>query len=141
MLNPRLVLQFTPPKSERTDWKGVSPALYPNGVWDICNRLRKTGFLHPVAVWSLTDSNGRFAQPGMDTIKLLRTALRICRKRGTEKLERMMDDSIMEINKARETKSVARLHNALQRHAGRFNGRQWNNRVSMRREVPSEALS
>jgi len=134
-LDPRLVLQFTPPKSDRTDWKGVSPAIYPNGIWDICNKLRKTGFLHPVAVWSLTDSNGNFAQPGMDTIKLLRTALRICRKGGINKLERQMDASIREINKAHEAKSITRLHNALQRHSSQFDGRQWSNRVCMRREA------
>jgi len=141
-ISPNLTLQFIPPMSDGTNWRGVNPVIYPNGVWDVCNKLKKTGYLHPVAVWSLADSNGNFAPPGMDTVKLLRTALRVCRKGQVAKLERAMDASILEINKARQAKAETRLHNALQRYSGRFMDRQWQNRVYMRREVPeSEVLS
>ena len=136
-IDPRLILQFTPPQCKLTNFKGVPRNIYPYGVWDICYKIPKTNYLHSVAVWSLADMNGLPALPGMDTVKLLRLAVRLHRSRQTEKLERAMSFAIQEWNTARAKDSKDELHSAIRKFCSLFMGRQWQNRLSMRREGPT----
>jgi len=138
-IDPNLVLQFVPPQCGLTKFKGVPPGVYPCGVWDICYRVPKTRYLHSVAVWSLADMNGRPSFPGTDTIKLLQTAVRLHRSRQTHKLEREMSFAIQRWNDARARASQEELHSAMQKYCGLYLGRQWQDRVIMRREVPNES--
>lgn len=141
-IDPHLVLQFTPPRCpEKDQWRGVPANIYPHGVWDVCYKLPLTGALHPVAVWSLADSNGNFALPGCDTLKLLRTAVYLHRKRQGRKLEAMMDRAMKHAQSLKASDSTARVHNAYQRLYSLQGRRQWNNRVYMRREAPHEATA
>jgi len=138
-LDPRLVLQFTPPRSLK-DPRGVPPRIYPNGIWDICKRMRRSGFLHPVATWSLADSEGYYAPPGANTLKLLGTAMKLHRAGRSKVLEDKMDRALEEINSAQEARSVERLHSALQKFISFRGSRQWNNRVFLRKEIPGSGL-
>lgn len=137
MIDPHLVLQFTPPRCpEKDQWRGVPENIYPHGVWDICYKLPLSGALHPVAVWSLADSNGNFALPGNDTLKLLRAAVYLHRRRQGRKLEAMMDRAIQQAKSLRESASAERVHQAYQQLYRLRGRRQWNNRVYMRRDAP-----
>lgn len=133
-LDPRLRLQFIPPQSAREP-RGVPRDAFPRGVWDICRVLRKSGRLHPVAVWSLVDRHGNYAAPGMDTIRLLRLAYYLHRRNQLHLLERQMDDSIQEMNQAACVRSSGRLRNAMGRYMSLYGSRQWQNRVYLRRDI------
>lgn len=133
-IDPGLVLQYIPPRTGR--WpRGVNRDVYPWGVWDVCKRLPRTGLLHPRAVWSLADEQGWYSPPGPDTIKLIRMAYSLHRRGQMDKLERVFEDSLIAINRAREEKSVARMRDAMLKHCSARFDRQWDNRVYFRRDA------
>lgn len=137
-LDPKMVLQFMPPRSHR-DPRGVPSQTFPNGVWDICRRLPKSGLLHPVAVWSLTDKFGNYAVPGTDTLRLLRRAMYYHRQGQMHKLEILLENAFQEIHDAKVRKSRDDLVNAMRRFLNIRGSRQWQNRVYLRREPPHKA--
>lgn len=136
-IDKRLVLQYLPPRSLREP-RGVNPEVYPNGVWDVCRKI-KGGRLHPVAVWSLADDQGNYAPPRMDTIRLLHRAYGYHRMNRMDKMYRMLEDALEECRLAKIARSKERMMVAMDRYLKVFGERQFQNRVFMRREVPKEA--
>lgn len=138
-IDPKLTLQFFPVRSTRNP-RGVPPNLFPGGIWDICIRLPRSGYLSPVAVWSLVDSRGNFAPPGADTVHLLKKAYALHRNRQTERFEAEMDRSILAAKRARASQSKDAMVNAMSGYLSvtMRNRRQWENRIqvpALRREV------
>jgi hypothetical protein len=138
-IDSRLTLQFHPAQSALHP-RGVPAEFYPKGVWDVCIKLPQSGYLSPVAVWSLVDNFGRFAPPGADTVRLLQKAYAHRRNRTSWKLERMMDSALQECQRARELRSKEAMVNAMASYASVYfhNQRQWENRISvpaLRRET------
>lgn len=143
-IDPRLTLQFLPVRSLRNP-RGVPPNLFPGGVWDICIRLPKSGYLSPVAVWSLVDSEGNFAPPGADTVRLLKKAYAFKRNQQMHRLEVEMDRSILNMKKAKESASRDEMVNSMSSYikVSMQNRRQWANRIqvpALRREVSKEKV-
>ena len=139
-LDPRLFLQFLPPRSARHP-RGVTPGIYPRGVWDICRRLPRSRWLHPIAVWSLADSMGNYAAPGIDTLRMLKLAVKYRRQGLARRLEDAMDKTLVQLKIAKADRSSAQLHKALARYCSIKGRRQWTNRVSLRRETPGGGVS
>jgi hypothetical protein len=132
-----LTLQFIPPRDEKTP-KGANPEIYPMGIWVICKRLRKTGLLSPRVVWSLADIHGLPAKPTPKTFRLIQQAYRMQRRKQMDKMEEMMEEGLIEMNRAREERSVERLRSAIKKHCSAQFGRQWLNRVYIREGVTNE---
>lgn len=133
-LDPSWVLQYIPPASD-TLLEGVDPLQFPNGCWDICVRIKGTDFLHPRAVWSLSDSEGNYAPPGPDTVKMLQVAKDLHAKGQMERMEQLCADTIRGVNNARERDAREALQDVLYRYLGVVGSRQFSNRVYMRRDL------
>lgn len=131
------VLQFMPPRS-LLHLRGVNPDVYPLGVWDVCKRLPRSGFLHPRVVWSLADTEGRPSPPGSDTLRLVRTALFLQRNDRVEKIEETIDNSIQRIKRAGAEENEAAMRAMLRRYCSAYGTRQWTHKVSMRRRGRKE---
>ena len=131
-IDPKLTLQFIPPRSQE-DPRGLSLEMFPSGAWFICRRLRQSRLLHPKAVWSLVDAHGNPADPGPDTLRLLRLSLFLDSRGLGTKLEDEMDRCLGEMNSLRETRSHSRLMEALTRFTSRWGDRQFTNRIFMKR--------
>lgn len=129
-----LMLQFVPPRGYISE-RGVNPEIHPYGVWNIGKLLPRTRFLNPCVVWSLTDMYGRYSPPQPATIKLIRTAYNLQCHNRIHELERLLDESLVQINRAREDRSVAKLRDAIQKYCSVTMGRQWENRVLFGRKV------
>lgn len=123
-----IVLQFIPPIS-RTNPRGCNPKIHPNGVWDICKKMGDSHYLHPRCVYSLTDMEGNHCQPTPKTYKLIRTAWAYHRRNQTDRLQRVMEDSLRRINSVRRSKQRDQLANALHDFACKAFSKQWQNRV------------
>lgn len=132
-IDPRLTLQFIPPRSEREP-KGVDPTMCPTGCWNICRRLPRSKLLHPIAVWSLTDMDGRFAPPGPDTIQMIRLAYVFHRKGRTFQLEEELDSALQRWNMTnRIAPSEKKFRDRTAKLTSIVCGRQWDNRVHLKR--------
>lgn len=136
-ISPSLVLQYTPPDTVHP--LGVPAEMFPRGCLDVCRRVRGTRLLHPVAVWSLIDTDGKHSPPGPDTVALIRTTWRMYRAGQLPKLERELSESLQRMRSAQATKSKDRMREAM-RDVQRVQGdRQWTNRVYLKRGVKAEA--
>lgn len=138
-IDPKLVLQFLPVRSMKNP-RGVPPNLFPGGVWDICIRLPRSGYLSPVAVWSLVDAEGNFAPPGADTVHLIKKAYAFHRNQQTERFEAEMDRSIQNLKRSRASESKNVMVQCMSEYmkVSMWNRRQWGNRIqvpALRREV------
>ena len=111
-IDPKLVLQFMPPR-----WftpGGADPAQYPFGVWAICRRLPgTTGWLLKKWVWNLADQHGRYQDPGMDTIEIIRMARDLARSGQHDVLEREFGRTIDAIKTEKENETRGRLSERL----------------------------
>lgn len=140
-LDPLLTLQFIPPRSEKEP-NGVDLTMCPTGCWNICRRLPRSRLLHPLAVWSLTDIHGRFAPPGPDTMHLLRLAYVYHRAGRTFQLEEELDSALQKWNMEHRTDpSQKKYRERTAKLASIACGRQWNNRVHLKRGGPFDCLS
>ncbi|MHC4091112.1 MAG: hypothetical protein ACYSVY_12705 [Planctomycetota bacterium] len=110
-VDPRLVLQFMPPQT--IDERGVSPILFPLGVWVVCHRMRGSGWLHKKWVYQLADPHGRPLQPGRDQIELLRLARNIQRRGKADRLDQEFDQAIQAMRRARERQAKQRAMEAV----------------------------
>lgn len=138
-IDSRLTLQFIPVRSTRNP-RGVPPNLFPGGVWDVCIWLPQSGYLSPVAVWSLVDSGGNFASPGADTVRLLRKAYALKRNQQSQRLEAELDRSLLDCKRAQAAKSQNAMVNAMSSYlsVSMRDRRQWENRIrvpALRREA------
>ena len=109
-IDPKLVPQFIPPMT--VDVAGVDPGQFPHGVWVICRRMRGTGWLLKRWIWSLSDGQGRYQEPGWDTIEVLRLARDLWRRDCVDAMERQMDDAIESV----KSNGVRRSREQLKEH-------------------------
>lgn len=91
-IDPQLVLQFIPPWSK--DSEGIDPYRHPDGVWIVCRRLRRTGWLFKRWVIGLNDHFGQYCPPGRDVLDLIRTAKRLWKQGKAERMEDEFDRSV-----------------------------------------------
>lgn len=139
-LNPRLKLQFQPPRSEKEP-RGVNPDMAPHGVWNICNVLPKSRRLHPIVAWSLLDIYGHPIPPSADTIHVLRTAMHLRRQGKHDEMERQVERSLNQMMENREKASHEGLVNHMRKYMSKFMGRQWENRVYLTNHGPSATMA
>ena len=102
-IDRRLTLQFLPPITKVIG--GVPASMFPEGVWAILMKAPSSGLLHRRWTWNLCDHLGRYRQPGRDTIQLLRVGHAMYRNGDACKLERMFDDSVVNLIKAKSVKA------------------------------------
>lgn len=128
--DPDLIMQYIPPMHRLGGkWReGLNPIFCPQGGWQICRRLRN-GWLHKVAVFSLTDRHGRMVPPTAETLRILRYCRAMYRSRQYRRMEDQLEQSIEEIKKAREHQSRERLMTAIDRFQTMHGKRQFPNRV------------
>ena len=107
-----LTLQFMPPASDRIP-NGVSPVLYPQGVWAICRRLNRSKMLLKKWTWHLADREGKFSPPGADTVAVLRRACSYYRRGVSEKMEEQLDSWMAQLHSEKHAKSRAGLSNRI----------------------------
>lgn len=74
-IDPRLVLQYMPPCDPRDVGKGVDNRIYPNGVWAVCRRLPRTGYLLKQWVYCITDPQTKEHRPNVAVLR----AIKYCR--------------------------------------------------------------
>ena len=108
----------------------MNPNQYPQGGWQICRKM-KNGWLHKLAVFSLTDRMGRFVPPSAETLKILAFCRKQWRDRDFLKMSEMLETSIRRINRARETKAKDELQDAMVDFLSYSGNRQFSNRVFM----------
>lgn len=131
--DPTLVLQYIPaadrlPPQDRR--YGLNPAVCPLGGWQICRRI-KNGWLHKLAVFSLTDSEGNPCSPTAETIKILRLCRSLWRKKDFRRMELTLESSLEEIKRNKHRASKDRLREAMSRFCSLNFDRQFSNRVFM----------
>ena len=130
--DPSLALQFVPPWSALTSGdrhKGMNDQEFPYGGWHICRRLKRTGWLHKLAVYSLMDRQGRYAPPTRDLMKILRWAKHLWCSREYHKMEDMLDRSLDEINREKVRCSKEQLQEKVHKYLSLAGNRQFSNRV------------
>ena len=133
-LDPNLVLQYVPPRSQQ-DPQGVPPHVYPNGVVNICRELSRTKFLHPTVVWSLTDARGNYSVPDHQGFRDLETAYYMNRARRNSEILQRVDECLAMTDKAQEDRSINDMMHWLQKTAEACFERQWTNRVYLKAGV------
>lgn len=121
-VDPRLVLQFVPPK--RLDPAGLDSPEHPNGVWVVCRKLRHTGLLHKR--WAL-----HFEKPTRDHIRMLRRARDNYRKFKHTEAEEAFDAAAAASLSASTGKQRSDVHAMYAKAFSRMGQRQWTNRVQM----------
>lgn len=132
MIDKDWTLQFVPPRSQ--DPEGVPDDIYPEGVWDICYKLPRSGYLRPVAVYSLADEDGYFSMPTPKIIEMLRLAKALIIQGQGHRLNEMMDEAILDYNDAKYRDSKDRQMNAMSRYLSIHGHRQFQNRVYLRND-------
>jgi len=110
--DPQLTLQFIPPASDKNP-DGASAGLFPNGVWAICRRLRRSKMLLKKWTWHLADEHGNYSPPGGDTVRVLRQAFKFHRQGMSTKMEEMMDRHIADLHGRRRAATKHELSNKL----------------------------
>lgn len=130
-IDPRMVVQFTPPYSE-DEPAGVNPMLYPMGVWDVCYRMPRTGLLYPTVAFSLVTADGLYQPPSPWMIRLLRFARGARRRRTDRKILEAVDGHLNELRKSAAVRDKQKVREHFQEVLRRNGHRQWSNRVSMR---------
>lgn len=98
-----LVAQYIPPAPIMES--KLSPLLFPNGVWAICRRMRRTGWLYKRWCWSLAGPDGELLMPTPETIRVLRLSRNLWRCRQADRLDDAFDQSIRAVESAREEDS------------------------------------
>jgi len=128
-IDPTLGLQFIPPNDHPvSEGKGLDPGKCPKGGWQIVRKLRN-GWLHKLAVFSLTDRYGRPVPPNEETCKILDFAKRMWNNQEFEKLMDLQEEAIQEMQHAKATKSKDELQSAIQKFMSLQGNRQFENRV------------
>lgn len=126
-----LQLQFLPPSNwvQPRDYnKTLRPDMYPQGGWQICRKLRN-GWLHAIAVFSLTDRHGRPCNPSLETLQVLRMCRFAYRHRDAKRMESLLDDAIVNIQRAEARKSSEELRHSMREFLHISGAKQFQNRV------------
>lgn len=122
-----LCLQFIPPDNQVP--KGMPAHKYPYGGWQICRIMKRTGWLHKLAVWSLMDRHGRFSPPGPDTIRIIRLCKNLWNHRQFTILSDELDLVCARMKKQRADDSFEDLMGNMDKFLRLQGNRQFKNRV------------
>lgn len=125
-VDPRLVLQFIPPR--RLDPAGIDNPEFPDGTWVVCRKLRHTGLLHKR--WSL-----HFERPTREHIRMLRRARDNYKRFRHQEAEDAFDAAAAASVNAVSGKRRSEVHAMFAKACSRLGQRQWSNRVSMGQAV------
>jgi hypothetical protein len=124
-IDRNLEMQFIPPDTK--DEGGVNAVMFPSGIWTICRRLRQTGWLFKRWTFALTDANGQYKPPSMDTLHVIALAKRMWKARQLERMEEMFDRAGHEIVNAhtdeKKKRSMEGMLSLCHKYAGRSTAR------------------
>jgi len=110
-IDPKLTLQYIPPSD--ADPRGCNRYEYPAGIWAICHRLRRTGFLHKRWTFALVDRSGNYRPPDGFLCKLLVYARNCWRRGEVTKLEEWFDKAIEATRREKRARSRESLLNGI----------------------------
>ena len=102
-VDPRLCLQFVPPKSEEIPDGG--PTKWKNGAWHICSEIPRSRWLARRSVFVLVEQNGEIIEPDHELIPILLHARRLrrnCQIGALDELYEQQVDQLMHENDNRE---------------------------------------
>jgi len=102
-IDPKLVLQFMPPSDVAEG--GVNPSMFPRGVWRICRRMPRTGWLHGTPVFSLVAQQGQHMRPSAALVNQIRNARDMWRRDRLDDLTDEFDRSVASMRRAQEQQS------------------------------------
>jgi len=124
-----LVLQYIPPNTHpASDHNCMNAEQYPQGGWQICRRM-KNGWLHKLAVFSLTDRYGRFCHPNPETFKILAYCRKQWRDQKFEQMQDMMENSMKAMKRAAMSQTREDLMQSMQDFQTCMGNKQHHNRV------------
>lgn len=103
-MDSMLCPQFIPPR-EPNGTEGVTQEIFPHGVWAICRRLPRTGWLHKRWCWRLTDDHGNYRPPDWHTVKLLRWCIALHRRNQHHRIEEQFDAVAASVARDKSSKS------------------------------------
>jgi len=126
-LDRTLQLQFIPPSTVHP--KGMPSDKFPYGGWQICRRMKRSGWLHKLAVWSLMDRFGRYSPPGPDTIKILRLCKNLWNHNKFSVLSDELDRVCSDMKQQRADASYEELIDKMGKFMSLQGNRQFSNRV------------
>lgn len=133
-IDPRLAMQFIPPMT--VDPAGVSPHLFPGGMWAICRKMPHSGMLCKRWNMTLTNQYGFYQKPTRETVRVLRMSKLMHRMGRGHELEQMFDRSCAALLSAASSVDRDRVANEIATHIRKSGqGRQWGNRASMNGSV------
>lgn len=100
----KLALQYFPPATLASG--GVNATMYPCGVWVVCRRMPRTGWLHSSWVLGLYDEiTGMIRLPTMKDINDIKRARNLWRRSQKDHLSEEFDRSCAKIMQARTEES------------------------------------
>lgn len=100
-IDPSLRLQFMPPADPCAIDEGVNRAMFPQGCWVICRRLRRSRMLLKQWVWCLTNPGEPIRPPGMSVLRLIAHARNLWRQRRMGELEDKLDRAAARVQQER----------------------------------------
>lgn len=90
-IDPQLALQFMPAADPGHYDEGIDRRFFPNGVWVICRKLKRSGLLFKQWVWSLTRPNEPWRPPGYDVLRLIHMSRNLHRHHRLHEIEDHLD--------------------------------------------------
>ncbi len=134
---PNMALQFIPARGT-VPKGGVDPHIYPHGVWIVCLKMKRTGWLHKRWLYAMAQrDDGSFLKPSMETIKLLRMTRDLSRRGDSQRMTDEFDRTCRSIKRERIDRTRCEMMRELDTKLSKMNHRQWTNRISMRQSVPA----
>ncbi len=103
-LDKNLVPQFFPPAP--IGGSRLSAQLFPVGVWGVCRKLPRTGWLWRTWAYKLAEPNGRPRMPNPNDLRLLRIARNLWRREELDTMDRWFDEICEQITKERDDQGV-----------------------------------
>ncbi len=96
-IDKTLFLQYLPAADPTELDQGVDRSRYPNGLWAICRRLRRTNFLLKRWVYCVTDLNTGQHRPSYAVLRMVKLARNAARNSGMAQLERDIDKAVYNV--------------------------------------------
>lgn len=104
---PNMCWQFFPPRGIAEDG-GVTPEVFPNGVWCLHQRLPRSGWLIARPFYTMADPWGQWEIPSPRIIKIIRLGLNLNRRRQMDRLAAEVEKSVQDVMKAETDADRAR---------------------------------
>lgn len=99
-IDPLLVMQFLPPADPRST-EGVDRRTFPNGVWMIGRRMRRSRMIHKRWVYGISNRNDDpYCHPSRQILRLIKRGRNAWRQHRMDKLAETIDRAASRCNAA-----------------------------------------